>query len=400
MKVLQINSFFTVGGPPRIVNGIYETLIEKGHKCKIAAAREKQRFLNDSIVIGNAYNPFINAAKARLLDDEGLSAKKATRKLIEKIECYDPDIIQLHNLHGYYLNIEILFEYLKLRNKPVVWTLHDCWAFTGHCAHFDLIKCERWKTECFDCPQKKTYPSSYAMNMARRNYLVKKRAFQGVENMRIITPSNWLANLVQESFLGCYPIEVINNGIDLNQFSYNPTNILERYKLKEKKIVLGVAQNWAENKGFEDFLALSEMLDSSYQVVLIGLTDRLLRKIPDNVIGIKRTNNIDELTEWYSASTVFVNLTYQDTFPTVNIEALACGTPVITYNTGGSPESIDVTCGITVPKGCVYKVKEAIVQITANVNMSNACIERAVQFDRKKKYLEYIDLYKSLLGEY
>lgn len=399
MKVLQINSFFSVGGPPRIVNGIYDTLIEKGYQCKIAAAREKQYIPQDSIMIGSSYDAYINALKVRLLDDEGLSARRPTQKLIKDIENYNPDIVHLHNLHGYYINIGVLFDYLKAAQKPVVWTLHDCWAFTGHCAHFDLIKCEKWKTSCHDCPQKKEYPSSLILNMAQRNFRAKKEAFTGIDKMHIITPSRWLANLVHESFLGCYPIDVINNGIDLKNFIYTPSDIIERNNLKGKKIILGVAQNWAEKKGFEDFIELSKIIDNNYQVVMIGLTEDLMKRLPDNIMGIKRTNNIRELVEWYSASEIFVNLTYQDNFPTVNIEALACGTPVITYKTGGSPESIDISCGITVPQGNILAVKEAIEQISLCKNMRKACIDRAMQYERARKYNDYINLYKSLTGE-
>lgn len=398
MRVLQINSFFSVGGPPRIVNGIYDTLTEQGHECKIAAAREKQYAPKDSIPIGNSLETYINAIKARVFDDEGLSAGHATEGLIGQIREYQPDIIQLHNLHGYYINIRMLFDFLKEYGKPVVWTLHDCWTFTGHCAHFDLIKCEKWKTGCCECPQKKEYPSSMLLDNSRRNYTVKKTSFQGVNHLYIVTPSKWLANLAGQSFLGGYPIKVINNGIDLSKFSHKKTDILERYDLQGKKIVLGVAQNWAEKKGFEDFNLLAGQLDDSYKVVMIGLTDDLISKANDRILCLKRTNSIEELVEWYSAAEVFVNLTYQDTFPTVNIEALACGTPVITYDTGGSPEAVDETCGIVIPQGDIEGVKNAIFSFPGESRRED-CIRRSKRFSREAKYQEYINLYTELAGE-
>ena len=396
---MQINSFFSVGGPPRIVNGIYDILVENGHKCKIAAAREKQYAPDDSIQIGNAYDPYINAVKARLLDDEGLSAKGATKVLIREIKKYDPDIIHLHNLHGYFINIELLFDYLKEAGKPVVWTLHDCWPFTGHCAHFDLIRCEKWKTQCYNCPQKTEYPSSCLMNRAKRNYDKKKAAFRGVNKLTIVTPSQWLADLVQESYLGCYPIKVIHNGIDLKAFRPMHSDLPEQYHIQGKKIILGVAQNWAEKKGFEDFIRLSEMMDDTYAVVMIGLTEDLIKQLPRSIIGISRTTNVEELVKWYSCAKVFVNMTYQDTFPTVNIEALACGTPVITYNTGGSPEAIDRTCGMAVEQGDISGIRDAILQLSAGRDPEQQCIHRSEQFDRKQKYREYIELYRSMSGE-
>lgn len=399
MRVLQINSFFSVGGPPRIVNGIYDTLIEQGHECKIAAAREEQYVPKDSIPIGNSLETYINAIKARVFDDEGLSARHATAKLIKQIRAYHPDIIQLHNLHGYYINIEILFGFLKEYKKPVVWTFHDCWPFTGHCAYFDSARCDKWVNGCFECPEKGTYPASCVMDRSKRNYSVKKSSFQGVDRLHIITPSKWLANLVEKSFLGCYPIDVINNGIDLDKFSYKQTNILDRNNLQGKRIVLGVAQNWAGRKGFEDFIQLSELLDDSYRVVMIGLTDDLIRKTNNKIICIKKTNSIEELVEWYSAAEAFINLTYEDNFPTVNIEALACGTPVITYDTGGSPEAIDETCGIIVEQGNVNGVKDALYRLSKEENKRNNCFERSKMFGRETKYREYIKLYGRLVGE-
>ncbi len=193
MKVLQINSFFTVGGPPRILNGIYDTLIEEGHECKIAAAREKMYKPEDSIRIGTAYGVYLNAIQCRLFDNEGLAAKKATGKLVQQIKEYNPDVIHLHNLHGYYINIEILFDYLKSCGKPIFWTLHDCWAFTGHCSHFSILKCEQWKGHCSYCKQTRTYPNCYTVGRTSRNFRRKKAAFTGVPNMTIVTPSRWLA---------------------------------------------------------------------------------------------------------------------------------------------------------------------------------------------------------------
>lgn len=399
MKIMQINSFFSVGGPPRIVNGIYDILIENGHECKIASAREKLYAPDDSIRIGNSYDAYINAIKARTFDDEGLSAKRATKELIHKIKKYNPDVIHLHNLHGYYINIEILFDYLKSAGKPVVWTLHDCWSFTGHCAHFDLIKCEKWKTGCYECPQKKEYPSSFLMNQAKRNYLRKKAAFQGVEKLTIVTPSQWLADLAKESYLGCYPVKVIHNGIDLNTFKPVSSDLPEKYGVGDKKIILGVAQNWAEKKGFEDFIRLSEVLDDQYAIVMIGLTEDLISKLPKSVIGISRTSNIEEMVKWYTCAQAFVNMTYQDTFPTVNIEALSCGTPVITYNTGGSPEAIDPTCGMVVEQGDIAGIKEAVLRQAKDQSIEQQCIRRAKQFDRTQKYKEYIELYRSMMGD-
>lgn len=391
MKVLQINSFFTVGGPPRIMNGIYDTLKEQGIECKIAAAREKMYAPEDSIRIGSSLGVKVNALLARIFDNEGLSSKRATRKLIKEIEEYDPDVIHLHNLHGYYINIEILFDYLKKCNKKVVWTLHDCWAFTGHCAHFSFAKCYKWKVQCMDCPQKNSYPSSKVFSFAKRNFEKKKKAFTGVKNMTVTTPSKWLADLVNESFLKEYPIEVINNGIDVDIFKHKKSDILEKNGITEKKVVLGVAQNWAERKGFEDYIELSKKLPNNYKVVMIGLTPDQIEMISDSILGLERTTNVEELVEWYSAATVFVNTTYEDTFPTVNLEAQSCGTPVITYKTGGSPES--VLPENVVETGDMDELVEKIKTVCSSEQISKLDYDSA-KYDRRVLFKKYVELYR------
>ena len=398
MKVLQINSFFTVGGPPRIMNGIYDTLIENRFDCKIAAARKNMYVPEDSYRICSDTEVKVNAIKARLFDNEGFNATKSTQKLVEYIKEFDPDIIHLHNLHGYCINLEILFAFLKEANKPVVWTLHDCWAFTGHCAHFSLIGCEKWKTECFSCPQTKKYPSAIFTDGSKNNYENKKKTLCGVKNMTIVTPSKWLASFIPNSILKEYQTHVINNGIDLNTFSNLESDILERNGLSGKKIILGVAQNWAEKKGLEDFVELSTLLNDSYKVVIIGLTDKQKRNLPASVYGITKTDNVEELVKWYSAAMVFVNLTYQDNFPTVNIESLACGTPVITYKTGGSPEAIDEYSGWIVEQGNIDEVARIINKMDAKQSYTQACINRAKYFDRADKYLDYIKLYETMFS--
>ena len=276
----------------------------------------------------------------RVFDNAGFGSREATIKFIDFIKEFAPDIIHLHNLHGYYINVEILFEFLKEYNKPVVWTLHDCWAFTGHCAHFDLYKCYKWQNECGECPQKKEYPASFLFDNSRNNYIRKKQAFQGVNKLVVVTPSQWLANLVKESFLQNYEIRVINNGIDLTLFKPTYGDFRGRYNLENKIIVLGVASAWGVRKGLLDFIELRKLLDRRYEIVLVGVSEEDKKRLTEGMLGITRTDSVKELAEIYTASDIFVNLTYEDNYPTVNLEAQACGTTVLTYRTGGSVESV------------------------------------------------------------
>ena len=301
MKVLMINSVCGIKSTGRIATDLADMLTEKGHIVKIAYGREEvpEKYKGYAVRIGNEWDVRLHGLEARLFDNAGFGSKKATLKFLEWVREFAPDIIHLHNLHGYYINVELLFKFLKEYKKPVIWTLHDCWAFTGHCAHFDLCKCYKWKTECHKCPQKKEYPASILLDNSRKNYRNKKKAFQGVDNMVIVTPSNWLSDLVKESFLREYETRVINNGIDLALFKPTEGGFREKYKLENKIIVLGVASAWGVKKGLVDFIELRKQLDRRYEIVLVGVSEEDKNILPDGMLGITRTDSVKELAEIY-----------------------------------------------------------------------------------------------------
>ena len=342
MKVLQINSVCGIRSTGRICTDIADVLTANGHECKIVYGRETvpEKYKKYAVRIGSNTDVKLHALESRLFDNSGFGSKKATNDFIKWVKECDPDVIHLHNIHGYYINIEILFNYLKSCNKRIIWTLHDCWPFTGHCSYFTIVKCEQWKAHCSYCVQKHCYPSSILADHCKSNFERKRALFSGIKDMTLITPSKWLADLVSESFLKKYPVKVIHNGIDLSVFKPTESDLRKKYGLTDKKVILGVASVWDERKGLDDFIKLLDLLDRQYQIVLIGLSDRQLKKMPDNVIGIKRTDSVTELAQWYTTADVFLNLTYEDNYPTVNLEAQACGTPCITYRTGGSVESV------------------------------------------------------------
>lgn len=393
MKILQINSVCGVGSTGRIATDLYKVLEEQGHECKIAYGRGNTPEGIDSIKIGSNIDNYAHVFKTRVFDKHGFGSVIATKKFIEEVKEYDPDIIHLHNIHGYYINIEILFNYLKEVNKPVIWTLHDCWAFTGHCVYFDYVGCDKWKDGCGDCPQKNTYPNSKVFDNSKLNYQKKKQLFTSIKNMTIVTPSKWLANLVKESFLGKYDVEVINNGIDLDVFKPTESNFRERYNLQEKFIVLGVASVWDNRKGLKYFVELSKKLGDEYRIVVVGITEKQKKKLPNDIIAITRTNNVKELAEIYTAADVFVNPTLEDNFPTTNIEAIACGTPVITFNTGGSVEIIDSMCGIDINNKKVDELVNVINQLKLINLKKEDCLIRSQKYDKRNIYIEYINLY-------
>lgn len=342
MKILMINSVCGVKSTGRICTDLAKELEKNGHEVKIAYGREKVplEYQKYAIRIGNDLDVKIHGLQSRLFDMAGFGSKKVTQKFIEWVKIFNPDVIHLHNLHGYYINIEILFQYLKKEFKgKIIWTLHDCWPFTGHCTYFDFVRCEEWKKECKRCVQKKEYPKCIGVSNSNNNFFKKKQLFTGIDNLIVVTPSQWLADLVKNSFLKEYKVKVIHNGIDTKIFKKIETDIKSRYNLKEKKIILGVAAIWDRRKGLNYFIELSNKLDNSYQIVVIGINKEQKQQLPQNIIGILKTSSVKELIEWYSVADIFVNPTLEDNYPTTNLEAIACNTPVITFNTGGSLES-------------------------------------------------------------
>lgn len=400
MRVLQINSVCGIGSTGRITTDIHKLLIEQGHESYIAYGRGEAVNCDNAIKIGNNFDVYKHVFMTRIFDKHGFGSKKATKKLIKHIYEINPDIIHLHNIHGYYINIEELFKYLKEANKPVVWTLHDCWAFTGHCAHFENYGCNKWENGCFHCPLRKVYPTSIFLDNSKDNYFKKKKLFTSLKNAIIVTPSGWLQTLVKRSFLNIYPVEVINNGIDLEIFKPRVSGFRERNNLNSKFIILGVASIWTEKKGFWHFIELSRRLKNDEIIILVGVTENQKKQLPDNIIGITRTNNVDSLAEIYSCSNVYVNATLDEVLGLTNLEALACGVPVITYNTGGSVECLDRNSGFIVSKGNLDELYDKISHIKqiGSITFKEYCRNRAISFYNKSiQYDRYIKLYESLI---
>lgn len=399
MTVFEINSV-PYGSTGRIMFQIADTVESVEGIAYTSASFTKSRgehFSDTYYRIGGAVGKAEHIILAKLTGKHGCYSHFATYKLIQKIKQTKPDVIHLHNIHGWYLNWKMLFDYLKQAGIPVVWTLHDCWSFTGHCPHFMALGCEKWKTECYKCPLYKLYPGCF-FDDSKKQYKLKKKCFTGVPNLTIITPSQWLADLVKQSYLKDYNTVVINNGIDLTKFKPVASDFRERHNLENKIILLGVAFNWTSKKGLDDFKRLAEELPEEYAIVLVGVSEAVAKTLPEKIISIACTRNQEELAEIYSAADLFINPTLEDNFPTVNIEALACGTPVITYQTGGSPECLTETCGKVVHYSDYEKLKKTIIEMKrAKEYMMQPCVERARLFEREDAYRKYIELYKNCM---
>ena len=400
LKILQINTVCGSGSVGRIAVDIYHTLEKNGDKGMIAYGRRTAPEGIRAFRFGSPLDMGVHVLSTFFRGEHGFASGRQTKRLIGRIRKWNPDVIHLQNIHGFVLQVEILFAYLKEAGKPVVWTLHDCWPYTGHCAFYDYTACEGWKTGCRACREyKRTYPYALFRNHTIQNYERKRAAFTGVADLTVVTPSRWLAGEVKQSFLKEYPVQVIPNGIDRKCFRPVKSLLRQRLGLEGRFVILGVANVWERRKGLEYFVKLSGRLSEEYKVILIGLSKKQIKSLPENIIGLERTSGAEELAEYYSMADVFVNATLEDNFPTTNLEALACGTPVITFNTGGSPESVDESCGQVVPKGDTEALIKAIRQEREAPRQSESCLKRAERYEKYDRFREYVELYHRLAGQ-
>jgi putative colanic acid biosynthesis glycosyltransferase len=402
MKVLQVNSFVNMGSTGRISEQIGLKVIQEGWESYIAFGRKANSSKSKLYKIGKDFDFYRHALESRILDKHGLSSINSTNNFIDYIYQIKPDIIHFHNLHGYYVNYEILFESIsKLNNCKIVWTLHDCWSFTGHCTYFSDINCDKWKETCFSCPKKNNYPSSLFFDKSRESYNLKKALFTKFP-ITFVPVSNWLGSLVSESFLKDQNIEVISNGVDSDIFySKNPNvNLLNKYKLNGKTVLLAASTSWAGQKGFSDYIKLSNILSKDQVIVLVGLPKSLSKKLPSNVIGVPRTEIISELVDWYNVSSIVLNLSKLETFGLTTVEGFMCGKPSVVYNSTASPELIKSSVlGRIVEVGDIFEVKSAIDELLISQSNSYKIRELALlDYSANNQFFKYIDLYKRLLN--
>lgn len=391
MKIVQINATCGVGSTGKICVGISEMLNSCGIENYILYSSRTNGY-SQGIGCSNDRSIRLQALKSRILGNYGFNSRRATRRMIAELDRIQPDIVHLHNIHGHDCNLEMLFTYFRKQGTKLVWTFHDCWAFTGYCTYFDMVKCAKWKTHCGSCPQRRTY--SWIFDRSCELFKRKKALFSEVD-LTIVTPSEWLADLVRKSSLKDNPVMVVNNGINLSVFKPTRSCFRVEHNLEDRKILLGVSFEWEARKGLDVFIELAQRLPKDYQIVLVGTNSKVDKLLPGNIISIHRTQDQRELAEIYSSADLFLNPTREENYPTVNMEALACGTPVLTFCTGGSPEIIDETCGAVVPCDDVDAMEREILRICTNCPYPvEACQKRAELFDKNCRFKEYLDIYE------
>lgn len=400
--ILEINTT-NYGSTGKISLQIAKKARENGYKvytaCKNAKESQKYKYENQ-IYIGNRYDRIISEELAYFTGLRGYFNIYNTYSFLKKIDQIKPDLIHLHVLHDTFINLNMLFKYINKKQIPVVWTFHDCWALTGQCPAFEMVGCDKWINGCHHCPQTKVVPKSLFFDTTKHIWNKQKKLFTSVKNMTIVTPSKWLKSIVEKSFFNIYPVETIYNGIDLNIFKPSASDFRKKYQLQSKYIVLGVANIWEERKGLDTFLWLNEKMPEQYQIVLVGTNDEIDKKLPDNIISIHRTYNQKELAEIYSVADIFVNPTLEDVFGLVNVEALASGTPVAVYRTGGCSEIITKDSGFVVERNNRQELLDCIIKTCEEKPFSPySCMKRAEYFEVNRNFNKYIKLYDRILGE-
>lgn len=395
MNIIEINST-NYGSTGNIMLQIAETARRRNHSvitCCPTSRENKKKSVSNQWFIGNRFSRNAHQVLFEYTGFNGCFSFLSTAVFLHKLSKFKPDIIHLHNLHNCYINLPMLFKYIKKHKIKTIWTLHDCWSFTGQCPYFDLEKCDKWKKGCYNCSQISVYPAS-KVDRTRIMWRLKQKWFTGVENMTIVTPSEWLAGLAKLSFLRGYPVKVINNGIDLNIFKPIESNFRQQHHLENKYILLGVACGWGKRKGLDVFVELAKRLDDRFKIVLVGTNADVDKQLPVNIISVHKTSDQKELAEIYSAADLFVNPTREENYPTVNMESIACGTPVVTFKTGGSPEIPDDKTGHEVEVDNIDEMERQIVRICTEKPFSKEkCLERAKSFDKNLKFQEYVELY-------
>lgn len=398
MKIFEINSC-RGGSTGGIMEGIAALARKNGIEAVTASPRSRDTLGMKNTEGHYFFGPWLSVAAssriAYITGYDGKAARMATHSLIRKIENVSPDIIHLHNLHNSVINLPIFFGWLKKARIKTVWTLHDCWAFTGHCPYFCMADCRKWEKGCGDCPQYGEYPAA-SRDRSAELFEMKKRLYGDGLDITFVCPSRWLAGELEKSFLCAYPSRVIYNGIDLSVFRAEG----EARREEGRYTVLGVASPWSRRKGIDIFARLPELLGEKYRVVAVGTDEYTEKELPESIIKIRRTESREALAAIYRGADVFANPTRDEVLGLVNAEANACGIPVVTFDSGGSPECIDEKSGIAVARDDISAFAAAIKNACENkIFKKSDCVGNARRFDGDARFAEYIELYGDLYNE-
>lgn len=397
MKIVEINATYNIGSTGLVVHDIGKVLNDLGHEVFYAYQSASIKPLK-AIVVGNLLDWKLHAILCRIFGGQGFYSQFATYLLVLKLKKIQPDIVHLHNLHSNFINLPILFHYLSKYNIPTVITLHDCWFFTGKCFHYVDVNCNNFMQNCENCPKRFFPPRSILTDRSSKDLKLKRKLFSKIPNLAIVGCSEWIAGEAKKSFMKNMNVYSIHNGVDINIFKPRYTNLRNQLGLSESDfIVLGMANKWMQSRNFAMFQYLLTSIPD-VKIVILGCTDidkQKLKEISQNIYAIEFIFERILLAEYYSMADVFINLTHADTLPTVNMESICCGTPVITYNVGGSAELVDSTTGIIVEEDDLDGIKKAV--LSMRKSPLKRCSEVGfAKFSNEVCYEKYVRIFEEL----
>ncbi len=399
MKVLQINACYGYLSTGIIVEDIEKLLIENGCESYIGY-QSKAKEMSNGYKIGTGLDRKFHGLYSRIFGKQGYVSKNQTRKFLKWVDEIKPDIVHLHNLHSNYLNFNILISYLAENNIKTVYTFHDCWAFTGKCTHYSFVKCNKWKEACGNCPKNKHEVPSLFFDVTSKVIKDRTEHLNKISDLTIVSCSNWMKKQVELSHLTPKKVVTIYNGVNTNIFKPHENSFRKDYSLNDKFVILGFANKWCLENNMAGVKSLVEQLKDDEKIVIVGCNEEQKKYFSayKKVIALGFIKDRLELSDIYASSNVFVNLTYEDTLPTVNMESLCCETPVITFNSCGSPELVSNENGMVVEQGNFDAIRKSI-DIIKNDGIKVDYNKVKEVFDREKCYKKYIDLYRQIVGE-
>lgn len=399
--LLQFNVSANCGSTGRLAEDLGDVALKAGWKSYIAYGRDVRPSHSELVRIGTNFDIYAHVLKTRLFDRHGFGSKHATKKIIKQIDEIKPDVIQFQNVHGYYLNLPVILNYITEKDVPLIWSLHDCWSMTGHCAHFALEDCEKWKVECNHCPLLKDYPASWGWDSSKRNYQEKKNLIEAIPRLTIVSGSEWIASIARQSYFKNRDIHVIPDGIDTDIYSpqCDTAELRKINQLEGKFVIMASGTAWPYYKGLDDFAKLRAVLDDNYAIIIVGMQEKEIPSLPKGLIGIPRTKTPQELASWYSMADCVMSLSRLESFGLTPVEGFACGTPAIVYNNAALPELITEKTGFVVEPGNILDVKEKVELLRGMGKnaFTKDCRRIALEkYDRYKCYQQYLSLYNSL----
>lgn len=388
MKVVQINAVYEYSSTGRITMELDLALKNKGHESYVFCTNREDPE-NRIYCMGTQFSRKVHGFFSRLTGLQGYYSKAATKKMLERLNDIRPDVVHLGNLHGNYIHVNMLLDYLARNQISTVITLHDCWLFTGHCCHYIEDNCDRWQYGCGKCPAKHKWNKSWFFDRSAKVYKDRKDRFKKLNKLTVVGVSDWITNECRKSFMKenasfCR----IYNWIDLNTF------VPPKRKQKNcRPKILSVSQGWSDSKGLSDILKIAKK-NKDCDFVMVGDMPRDCN-IPSNIKVVGTINDVNELVKYYQKADIFLHLSYQETFGKVIAEALACGIPAVVYNVTAMPELIGPGCGIIVPKGDWKSAGKAVRELLTTrkykqkVDMRNFSEK---SFDKKKMIMKKADI--------